>query len=265
MLYRLFWGLLVSCLIGVMPVHAGNPIISIIIDDMGYQMEQDHNALSLQGSITYSVLPHAPGAYQVLHAARAGGHEVMLHLPMESVDNRHNPSPGMLTRSMDWITFVRTVQRNLAAVPGIVAINNHEGSLLTADSERMQWLMEELSRHCGIAFIDSRTTHHTVALKTARQYGLAATRRDVFLDYAPGKIEQQFEELIRKAKSQGSALGIAHPNKETIEFLKNNLENLKQQGIDLVPVSQLIAKRQQPVQLTGGLYGKGTCTAGSRV
>ena len=266
MVRRLLWGLLVTCLISVMPVYAGNPIISIVIDDMGYRLEQDRNALSLDGSITYSVLPHAPGAHHVLHAAKIGGHEVMLHLPMESADTQQSPSPGMLTRSMDWITFVRTVQRNLAVVPGIVAINNHEGSLLTADAERMQWLMEELSRHCGIAFIDSRTTHHTVALKTAQQYGLPATRRDVFLDYAPGKIREQFDELIKKAKSQGSALAIAHPNDETIEFLKNNLGSLKEQGIDLVPVSYLIAMRQQSVQLTGGsLYGKGTCTAGGRV
>ena len=145
---------------------------------------------------------------------------------------------------MDWITFVRTVQKNLAAVPGIVAVNNHQGSRLTADSQRMHWLMEELSRHHGIAFIDSRTTHHTVALETAKSYGLASTRRDVFLDYAPGKIAQQFKELINKARRQGSALAIAHPHMETITFLRSHLGQLKQLGIDLVPLSQLIAMRQ---------------------
>ena len=167
----------------------------------------------------------------------------MLHLPMESSDRDRIQAPGTLTRSMDWITFVRTVQRNLASVPGIVAVNNHEGSILTTDYQRMQWLMEELARHRDIAFIDSRTTHHTVALKAARETGLRATRRDVFLDYQPGKIAGQFDELMRKARKQGSALAIAHPHRETIEFLRDNLHRLKQQGIELVPVSEFIRIR----------------------
>jgi len=218
--------------------YAGKPVVSIIIDDMGYRLEQDRMALTLSGPLAFAVLPHSPGAQRVIRAANSRGSELMLHLPMESTDNMHTSSPGMLTRSMNWITFVRTIQNNMAAVPGIVAVNNHEGSLLTTDYLRMQWLADELSRHRGIAFIDSRTTHHTVALKAAREAGLPATRRDIFLDYEQGKIAQQFDELISMAKQQGSALAIAHPYEETINFLRDNLPRLKQQGIELVPVSQ---------------------------
>jgi polysaccharide deacetylase 2 family uncharacterized protein YibQ len=257
MINRLLRGLALACLICVTPAQADNPVVSIIIDDMGYRLQQDRDALMLAGSLTYSVLPHAPGARRVLQAAKANGNEVMLHLPMESETRSRLPSPGVLTRSMDWITFVRTVQKDLAAVPGIVAINNHEGSRLTADTQRMQWLMEELSRH-DIAFIDSRTTHHTVALQTAEKYGLPATRRDIFLDYEPGKIEQQFKKLISKAKKEGSALAIAHPRDETIEYLNAHLGELKQQGIDLVPVSRLISIRQQDGKLAGGNNGEST-------
>jgi len=237
--------LTLSGLLCVMPAFAHKPIVSIIIDDMGYRLEQDRKALSLKGPLAYAVLPNTPGASRVLELANASGNEVMLHLPMEPADTSRLPAPGTLTRSMDWITFVRTVQKNLAAVPGIVAINNHEGSSLTADPRRMHWLMEELSRHRGVAYIDSRTTHHTVALKIAREFGLPATRRDIFLDYEPGKIEQQFDELINKARQDGSALAIAHPYEETIDFLRAHLGQLEQQGIDLVPVSQLIKMRQQ--------------------
>lgn len=249
---RILKGLVIAWLIGVTPSYANNPVVAIIIDDMGYQMVRDRNALSLDGPLTFSILPNAPGAQHVLQVAKANGFEVMLHLPMESADNSRRYSPGTLTHSMNWITFVRTVQRNLAAVPGIVAINNHEGSRLTADSQRMHWLMEELSRHQNIAFVDSRTTHHTVALKLARQYGLPSTRRDIFLDYAPGKIKQQFQEMIDKARRDGSVVAIAHPHAETIAFLEEHLGELKQQGIELVPISRLIALRERPASSTGG-------------
>lgn len=238
----------VCILIGSFPLLAAEtarPIVSIIIDDMGYRLEQDQHALTLSGPVAFSILPNTPGAKRILNAARDAGFEIMLHLPMESKGSNGAMSPGTLTSDMNWITFVRTVQANLAAVPGIVAVNNHQGSSLTADYQRMRWLMQELSYHRGMAFIDSRTTHHTVALEVARKFGLPATRRDVFLDYAPGKIAEQFDLLIDKAKSTGSALAIAHPHEETISYLKANMHRLAQHGIELVPVSQLIAKRQQ--------------------
>ena len=248
--------LLALCLLGSVQAFAADvarPYVAIIIDDMGYRLEQDRKALSLDAPVAFSILPNTPGAPQILDAAKNKGYEVMLHLPMESDRPRQQQSPGTLTRSMSWINFVRTVQANLAAVPGLVAVNNHEGSRLTTDRQKMRWLMEELARH-RIAFIDSRTTHHTVALETAHKLGLPAVRRDVFLDYAPGKIASQFDELISKAKKQGYALGIAHPHEETIRFLHKNIARLAQQGVELIPVSRYIMQRQQQsTPLLGGL------------
>ena len=62
----------------------------------------------------------------------------------------------------------------------------------------------------------------------------------------------QFDELISKAKRDGSALAIAHPHEETINYLHKNMHRLEQHGIDLVPVSRLIAQRQQTQSVEGG-------------
>ena len=248
--------LLAFCLVAGLPAlaaDAARPVVAIIIDDMGYRLEQDRQALTLDAPVAFSILPNSPGAAQILDAAKTRGFEVMLHLPMESGRGRQHQPPGTLTRSMNWITFVRTLQANLAAVPGLVAVNNHEGSRLTTDRQKMHWLMEELARH-RIAFIDSRTTHHTVALDVAHKLGLPAVRRDVFLDYEPGRIADQFDELINKAKLRGYALGIAHPHEETIQFLRNNIMRLAEHGIELIPVSRYIEQRQgQRPPLLGGL------------
>lgn len=241
MLYKLV------CLVALVvsaPLWAGQqPVIAIIIDDIGYSAYQDRQALALPGPVAYAILPHTPGVRAALELAQDKNKEVMLHMPMETSRGPDKAAPGTLTRHMDWLRFVRTVQKNMAAVPGIVAVNNHEGSVLTTDRQRMQWLMEELKRHGGTAFIDSRTTHHTVALDTARQYGLKATRRDVFLDYAPGKIDEQFRELVSLAKRQGSALAIAHPRPETLKYLQARLGDLSLDGVQHVAVSELLQRR----------------------
>ncbi len=241
---------------------AAQPVIAIIIDDIGYRADQDRQALSLPGPVAYAILPHTPGVKQAVQSARKLNKEILLHMPMENFHGHSKSAPGTLTQDMEWVRFVRTVQKNLASVPNIVAVNNHEGSALTSDKQRMQWLMEELKRHGDLPFIDSRTTHHTVALDMAKQYDLTSTRRDVFLDYAPGKIEEQFGELIALAKKQGSALAIAHPHPETVRYLKQRLPRLAIDGVQLVPVSRLL-QRRNPTKTsltTGGTHAERAST-----
>lgn len=221
------------------------PMIAIIIDDIGYRHLEDHAALSLPGPLTYAILPHTPGAKAALEKAQARGNEVMLHLPMESMDSGHNPGPGTLTSSMDWATFIQTLQGDLATVPGAIAINNHEGSRLTADKDRMIWLMRELAKYRGLAFVDSKTTNRSVAYVVASLYGLPAISRDIFLDHEPGHIDKQFNELVRYAKQHGTAVAIAHPHPETINYLGWRLLNLEDQGVKLVKLTRIIKLRQQ--------------------
>jgi polysaccharide deacetylase 2 family uncharacterized protein YibQ len=141
--------------------------------------------------------------------------------------------------------FIQTLQRNIASVPHVVGVNNHMGSLLTRDPTAMRWLMSEL-RADGLFFIDSRTTDATVAERVASENLLATSRRHVFLDNTPreSEIKRQLAQLLRKARSQGRAIGIAHPYPETLAVLREELPKLKQQGIELVSVSELINARR---------------------
>lgn len=219
------------------------PAISIIIDDIGYRYKQDQIALNLPGKLAYGILPNAPGAIQAATKAHALHRDILVHMPMESGDRDRLQAPGTLNASMDWLSFTRAIQKNLAAVPYAIGINNHEGSSLTANRKYMTWLMQELSHHKGMSFIDSRTTHHTVALETAHENGLVATRRDVFLDFEAGAIASQFKELIVLAKKQGTALAIAHPHHETLVFLSQTLPQLESYGIRLISLTELLTLR----------------------
>jgi polysaccharide deacetylase 2 family uncharacterized protein YibQ len=169
--------------------------------------------------------------------------EVMLHLPMES-DLGNRLGKGALTLSMPRPHFIATLQRNLSSVPYVAGVNNHMGSLLTRDPTAMRWIMSEL-RHQGLYFIDSRTTKATVAEQVAQRHLINSGRRDVFLDNVPEKslIRAQLKKLVALARERGTAIGIGHPYRATLAVLHEALPKLKQQGIELVPVSQLIKDR----------------------
>jgi len=234
-----------------MQVEEEQPIISIIIDDMGNQQQVGNEALELPGAITYAFLPHTPYAREMAKRAHESGKEVMLHLPMDAHSGKAL-GPGGLTLHMTQQQFQDTLASSLASVPHVTGLNNHMGSLLTQHPGAMGWLMQDVQQRGNLFFIDSRTTSLTVAEKLAHEHQIPAAGRDIFLDNVrePEYIREQFQQLIRRAKIRGKAVGIAHPFPETIATLAEELEKLGESGIKLVFTSEIIAteRRNMPWQ-----------------
>ena len=225
--------------------------VAIIIDDLGLRLEQDLRVLALPGAITNSVLPHATHSHRIAALADRLDKEVMIHLPMEAL-NYGQLDVGGLTADMPHDTFKRVVESAIAALPEAVGINNHMGSLLTADAERMAWLMEIIDRQTDLYFVDSRTSVNSIAFHHARDSGIPSLARDIFLDndLDESKIEQQFDAMIELAKRRGKAVAIGHPNRQTIAVLERRLPTLAKLGVELVSVSELLRPKAQKLPLS---------------
>ncbi|MGD9603459.1 MAG: divergent polysaccharide deacetylase family protein [Gammaproteobacteria bacterium] len=219
------------------------PPVAILIDDLGYRRTEGAAAIALPGPVAVAVLPHTPHGPLLARAARAAGKEVLLHMPMEA-DTRHTGlGQGALRVRMDRAAFDNTLRNALASVPHLSGLNNHMGSRLTRDPERMNWLMGTLRRAGPRFFVDSRTTPQTVAARAARHHGLAHLSRDVFLDTSPsrGAIARALRELVGIAHRQGSALAIGHPLPQTLAALA--AWNPAREGVRLVSLQALLVHR----------------------
>ncbi len=247
--------LLLLCLATAFPVVARDkgsnhtdqvPVISIIIDDLGNQRHHGLQAVHLPGQPTYAILPYRPFTKLLAEEAHRRRKEVMVHMPMES-ENGRPLGPGGLTQCMQEQQFKSRVHENFAAVPYARGFNNHMGSLLTASPTMMRWLMQASMFHDNLYFVDSRTTSLSVALQHAGRRGIRSTSRDIFLDYENNRdvVAQQLAKLVERARRKGSALAIGHPYPATLAALEQWIPELQQQGVRLVPVSELIAIRQQ--------------------
>ena len=218
------------------------PRIAIIIDDLGYQLTAGHRAVALPGPVVCAILPGTPRATQLARAAWEHGKEVLLHLPLQSVDPHGAAEPGSITLDTTREAFADIFTTAMESVPFAVGVNGHRGSLLTRHPGHMSWLMDEILRAGGLYFVDSYTTHHSVALQIASERGVPAIKRDVFLDSdpAPDKVEKEFERLKELAREQGLAVAIGHPYPETLAFLERAIPGLVEEGIQLVPLRELI-------------------------
>ncbi len=233
--------------------------IAIILDDLGNNYNRDLRALRLPAPVTYSILPYSTHATRLAQTVHNSGKEVMVHLPMQNLHDMPI-GPGGLTNDLTHPEFKLAVSEAISRVPHATGINNHMGSFLTQKSRPMEWLMEEIKSK-QLFFVDSRTTHKTVASRVAKNKNLFTSSRDVFLDndrsiYA---IHTQFRKLIDLAKIKGTGIAIGHPYQETLTYLEMAIPHLQQEGIKIIPVSNLIAI-QQPYNL---LLANGMASASS--
>lgn len=238
--------LLLACSASAGPAQ---PVISIIIDDIGYRHVDDRQAMTLPGPVAYAIMPHSPHALEMSKLAGQAGKDIILHMPMEAVEEDKNRflGPGALRHDMDETQFISTLIYNLRAVPNIIGVNNHMGSLISADQERMGWLMAYLDVR-NIFYLDSMTTGASVAAQAARKENVPYMRRDVFLDNStrPEDIDNQFDELITIAKRKGSAIAIGHPHPQTISALAEKLEKLDEYGVRLIGIKDMVLRRLSP-------------------
>jgi len=237
---KLIWLLIAIC---SLPALVQAKQIAIVIDDIGNH-QRDLETLNLPGKISYSILPHTPFSQIFAKLASRSGKELLLHVPMQALDNSKALGPGALTSDMDKEQLQHTLYSALASLPEVKGVNNHMGSALTQKSQPMKWTMEVLKQR-GLYFLDSRTTSLSQAQNVANLYGVENVGRHVFLDNIINEQQLQFrfDELKHKAQRYNFAIAIAHPYPETIEFLSRKLPELEQQGFELVPLSQLVERK----------------------
>ncbi len=220
--------------------------VAIIFDDAGATLDQLQPILTLDRPVAVAVLPGLSASRAVAERATRAGLEVLLHLPLEpeETENARPLGPGGVTTTMTDEEIAAVVRRGLEELPGVVGVNSHMGSKATADRRVMTVILSE-TRARGLFFVDSRTTPRTIGLAVARDLGVPAMERTVFLDNEddPGYIFGQLRRLLQAARLHGQAVGIGHAQKTTAEVLRQFLPEFDRAGIVLVPVSALMHSR----------------------
>jgi len=216
------------------------PLISIVVDDVGYGGEGDRLALSLPSPVTLSILPQLPYSPILASRAHERGMEVLLHQPLESLSPDIERTSGLLKRNMGRKEMAKILTANLKTVPYACGVNNHEGSLALAD-ERFLKNFFSLLKERDLFFLDSLTTSKSKSFQVGEELSLPVLRRDVFLDNRKEEkyIKEQLQELISRARVQGYAIGICHAHPLTMKVLLNQLPDIEKKA-RLVTLSHLL-------------------------
>ena len=227
-----------------MPDPRGRPMVAVVIDDLGLDRKRTDHAVRLPGPLTLSFLAYAEDLDRQTAAARAAGHELLLHVGMEPTGADVDPGPKVLRVGDTPGEIRRRLAWGLNRFRGFVGINNHMGSRFTADREGMRVIMDEL-RARGLLFLDSRTTPRSVARAVAGEFGVPMAVRNIFLDNV-NHVQAVLARLAQTealAREQGHVIAIGHPRDATLTALSQWLPSIKEKGLVLAPLSAIVRKR----------------------
>jgi hypothetical protein len=215
--------------------------ISIIIDDIGYDLNVTKALASIQADLTFAILPfqkHSRESAAILHQAKR---EILLHLPMEPVSYpEEKPGEGALFTDMSDEELVYQLKKNIAAVPYVSGVNNHMGSRFMIDELKLTVVFKELKK-ANMFFVDSRTSPDTKTAVAAKTTGLKVAERKIFLDNHRN-YNIIYNNIMQAAQGNGLSpkIMIGHPYPETIQALRDAVDDLRKKNISIVPVSRLI-------------------------
>lgn len=221
------------------------PKVAIVIDDFGNNSAGTEEMIKLPIKFTAAIMPYMPKSTEEMEKLIENGKEVILHQPMEAHTGKRSwlgETPILENMTIDEVreTFIK----NSNQLNKAVGFNNHMGSLITEDKEKMTEILK-IAKEKGWFYIDSVTTAKSVAENTAKELGVPTAKRDVFLDSTQdkGEIKDNLRKTINIAKEKGSALAIGHVGAEggkvTAEAISEIISELGDE-VEFVFASELV-------------------------
>lgn len=222
------------------PLEIGKGSILVIIDDVGYNLHELEPFLSLPGPVVFAILPSVPYSRKAAEMIHDAGKTSIIHQPMQATTIQNlGDNPVLADMNEEEIDAVLT--RSINEIPYAVGMNNHMGSLITADPEKMEMILRFLKEK-GMIFVDSLTTADSAVKETAEKLGMPYLHRHVFLDNEKTAeyYTAAFESGLQQAEEEGLAVLIGHVWADGLaEALYGLYLEAEAEGVTFISINEL--------------------------
>lgn len=216
------------------------PRIALVLGGMGLNRELTLQAIrNLPAEVTLAFAPYGDDLQGLVNQARAAGHEVMLHLPMEpfgypSVD----PGPRTLRAGDGAGTNLDNLSWMMSRFAGYTGVVNYMGARLMADEAALKPVLAELAGR-GLVYLDNGASTRSLAAEVGQALHLPVRRAHGVIDAAADveRIRQGLTGLEEEARRSGLALGAGTGLPVTLQAVEAWAADLAERGFVLVPAS----------------------------
>ncbi|ANF34218.1 hypothetical protein A7978_03895 [Borrelia turicatae] len=203
------------------------PTFYLIIDDVGYDEFMLDEFIKIDLNINFSIIPFLPKSMDFYNKLASKNKIIMIHLPMQS--KYKNSIEKFHININDNEFAIRTkIEKTFQTYSNAKIMNNHMGSLITANENIMQIILIKLKEE-NRYFFDSLTTQKSISAKIGKKIGIIVEQRDIFLDNKDNEkaVIKALERAKQIARTKGIVKVIGHI------WSKNTLKILKQEAVNL--------------------------------
>lgn len=225
------------------------PKMAIVIDDFGSFDQSGVETLSkCPEKLTCAVLPNVDNTVANAKQFESFGHEIILHMPMQSHVNLPEDwyGPVYIKNHDTPETACNKLDECLKEFPNVKGFNIHIGSGVSRNKELMTAIYNH-AKSLGLYFLDSRTIETKATEEACKETDSVYLGRDVFLEADKNRSYSgvcfRLLEAAEIAKQKGTAIAIGHVGAEggenTAKAILDTLPKIKEMGVEIVPLSEI--------------------------
>lgn len=227
------------------PAADTRAIVSLVMVDYGLSAAVSEKAIAaLPPGVTFALSPYSGAAQKMATAARQGGHEVWLSLPIQhqGYGNDDTGSQSILVNASIDQNKARllTSLGKATGYAGVIDLDTPAFQDAAADLESIYSMIAD--RGLAMAQANPKDTV-TGAFAVSRK--VPFIQNDVWIDAAPGAeaVAKELDRLKQLALNGNIAVGFFHPYPAVLEAIKNWGAELATEKIEMAPLSAAIEQK----------------------
>jgi hypothetical protein len=219
----------------------GGRRIAIVVGGIGIAEDGSDAALELPGQVTLAFAPYGKNLEEMLARARAGGHEILLQLPLEPYGYPGNdPGPHTLTVGSSAEENIDRLHWLMSRMTTYVGVANYLGARFTSEEAALAPVLDEVGGR-GLLYFDDGSSGMSKADRMAKGKAPFA-RADVILDAVTeaAAIDAKLAQVEAIARQRGYAIATATAFPVTIERIAEFVKSATERGFEIVPLTVLV-------------------------
>lgn len=221
-------------------LRSDGPKIAIVLGGMGINEALTRRAIKeLPAGVTLAFAPYGKNVQKLVNEARARGHEVLLHLPMEpfgypAVD----PGPRTLLAGAGAAQNLDNLHWLMSRFTGYAGVVNYMGARFTGERPAFEPVVAELGRR-GLVYLDDGSSARSLVGELGAEAQLPVRKAERLIDSSGGfgvTLNNLRAAEIDAARS-GIVVVIGSGLAETIEAVQSWGRGAAERGVQLVPAS----------------------------
>ena len=216
--------------------------IALIVGGLGLSQTGTQRAIEkLPPEVTLAFAATGNSLQRWMQVSRRQGHEILLQVPMEPFGfSNEEGDPATLRVEATRGENIGRLHEAMARITGYTGIMNHLGGRLLASADALEPLLRDITAR-GLLFLDDGSSARSTSGTIARAIDLPHAFADMTLD---GQVEtaailRKLDDLERIALRKGSAIGVASAFDESVDAIRQWVDEASRRGIEIVGISAL--------------------------